>query len=51
MSVDNGYMSGDNLQALAESTIDAYIGEKKHQSPLDESDRKLSNSDFATSKK
>jgi len=51
MSADNGYMSGDNLQALAESTIDAYIatdkGEKKHQSPLDESDRKLSKSDFS----
>jgi transposase len=51
MSADNGYMSGDNLQALAESTIDAYIatdkGEKKHQSPLDESDRKLSKADFS----
>ena len=50
MSVDNGYMSGDNLQTLAESAIDAYIatdkGEKKHQSPLDESDYKLSKSDF-----
>ena len=50
MSVDNGYMSGDNLQTLAESTIAAYIatdkGEKKHQNPLDESYRKLSKSDF-----
>jgi transposase len=51
MSFDNGYMSGDNLQALSESTIDAYIatdkGEKKRPNPLDESDRKLSKADFS----
>ena len=43
-------MSGDNLQALEQSCMDAYIatdkGEKKHKIPLDESDRKLSKSDF-----
>lgn len=50
MTMDNGYMSGGNLQAVAETTIDAYIatdkGEKKNQSPLDESERKLSKADF-----
>lgn len=50
MSADNGYMSGDNLQTLEPNAIDAYIatgkGEKKHKTPLDESDRKLSKSDF-----
>jgi transposase len=50
MSVDNGYMSGGNLQALAESTVDAYIatdkGEKQPSTSLDESERKLTKSDF-----
>ena len=50
MSADNGYMSGDNLQALEDSTIDAYLatdkGEKKNKSALDNSDRKLIKADF-----
>lgn len=50
MSADNGYMSGDNLEALEESRIDAYIatdkGEKTNKIPLDESDRKLVKADF-----
>jgi len=29
MSADNGYMSGDNLQALEESLIDTYIATDK----------------------
>ena len=49
MTMDNGYMSGDNLQAL-EGGVDAYIatdkGEKQHLSPLDESDRQLTKADF-----
>ncbi|HEY5138906.1 MAG TPA: transposase, partial [Methylococcales bacterium] len=39
VSVDNGYWSGDNLQALEQSGTDAYIatdkGEKTHKIPLD----------------
>lgn len=50
MTGDNGYMSGDNLQALENSGVDAYIatdkGEKQSPSPLDESDRKLTKADF-----
>jgi transposase len=50
MSADNGYWSGDNLQALEQSGIDAYIatdkGEKTHNIPLDSSDRKLVKADF-----
>ena len=38
-SADNGYMSGDNLQALQESSVDPYIatnkGEKNHKLELD----------------
>ncbi|MFA5924495.1 MAG: transposase, partial [Methylococcaceae bacterium] len=45
LSADIGYWSGDNLQALEHSGIDAYIatdkGEKTHKTPLDSSDRKL----------
>ncbi len=50
MSADNGYMSGDNLEALEESPIDVYIatdkGEKTSKIPLDESERKLVKADF-----
>jgi transposase len=51
MSLDNGYMSGTNLEALEKAGVDAYIatdrGEKPGQSPLDESTRKLVKADFA----
>ena len=50
MSADNGYMSGDNLDALEASSIDVYMatdkGEKSNKIPLDESDRKLVKADF-----
>ena len=50
LSADNGYWSGDNLQALEQSGTDAYIatdkGEKTHKIPLDSSDRKLVKADF-----
>jgi hypothetical protein len=45
MSADNGYMSGDNLEALDGSPVDVYIatdkGEKKHKIPLEELERPL----------
>ncbi|MEA3363595.1 MAG: transposase, partial [Thermodesulfobacteriota bacterium] len=50
LSADNGYMSGDNLEALAENSVDAYIatdkGEKKNKTPLSESNRKFVKADF-----
>jgi len=50
LSADNGYMSGDNLQALEESSIDTYIatnkGEKKNKTSLEDSERKLVKADF-----
>ena len=50
MSADNGYLSGDNLEALEASSIDVYIatdkGEKTNKIPLDESDRRLVKADF-----
>lgn len=50
LSADNGYMSGDNLQALEESLIDTYIatdkGEKKNKISLKDSERKLVKADF-----
>jgi hypothetical protein len=50
LSADNGYMSGDNLDALDGSTVDAYVatdkGEKKNKVPLSESERKLVKADF-----
>jgi len=50
MSLDNGYMTGSNLETLNESSVDAYIatnkGEKSHPDSLDESDRKLVKADF-----
>jgi len=50
MSLDNGYMTGSNLETLDESPIDAYIatnkGEKIHKDPLGESNRQLVKADF-----
>jgi hypothetical protein len=50
LSADNGTMSGDNLQAVEQSTIDAYVatdkGEKLHKISLDDSERKLVKADF-----
>jgi transposase len=50
LSMDNGYMSGDNLQAVQTSGVDTYIatdkGEKKNKVPLGESERKVVKSDF-----
>ena len=50
LSADNGYMSGDNLEALDESPVDVYIatdkGEKANKIPLSESARKLVKADF-----
>jgi transposase len=50
LSADNGYWSGDNLQALEQNEVDAYIatdkGEKTHKTSLDNSERKLVKADF-----
>ena len=50
LSADNGYMSGDNLEALGGAGLDAYIatdkGEKNSKIPLNESNRKLTKADF-----
>jgi transposase len=50
MSADNGYVSGNNLQALVDSPIDAYFAtdksEKKSKTRLNESERKLVKADF-----
>jgi transposase len=50
LSADNGYFSGDNLQALEHSDTDAYIatdkGEKSHKTALDGSERNLVKADF-----
>jgi transposase len=50
MSLDNGYMSGENLEALEGKNIDVYIatgkGEKKDQRPIEDSSRKIKKSDF-----
>jgi transposase len=50
LSADNGYMSGDNLQALEDSPIDTYIatnkGEKKNKISLDNTERQLVKADF-----
>jgi transposase len=51
MSLDNGYISGNNLKALEQQQVDAYVatdkGEKAHKIPLDESERKLVKADFS----
>jgi len=50
LSADNGYLSGDNLDGLDGSPVDAYIatdkGEKVHPVPLSESDRRVVKADF-----
>ena len=50
MSLDNGYMSGDNLEAFDGKDIDVYMatgkGEKKDQRPIEDSNRKIKKSDF-----
>lgn len=50
LSADNGYMSGENLETLASTDLDAYVatnkGEKKNKIPLAESNRKLIKADF-----
>jgi transposase len=50
MSADNGYMSGDNLQALEGKGVDGYIatdkGEKTNTSDLSQSQRQLVKADF-----
>lgn len=50
ISLDNGYYSGDNLNALNDAEIDAYVatgkGEKKNKETLEASTRKLEKPDF-----
>jgi len=50
LSADNGYLSGDNLEALKGSSVEVYIatdkGEKRNKIPLSESGRKLVKADF-----
>ena len=50
ISADNGYFSGSNLQAFEQAGVDACIatdkGEKTHQTPLNDSERKLVKADF-----
>lgn len=50
LSMDNGYMSGDNLQTVQTKAVDTYIAtdksEKKNKIPLGGCDRKLVKSDF-----
>lgn len=50
MSLDNGYLSGENLENLKESGIDAYVamdrGEKSHKESLEESERTVVKADF-----
>ena len=50
LSMDNGYLSGDNLEVAQKSGIDTYIatnkGEKKNKVPLEECERKVVKSDF-----
>jgi transposase len=54
MSVDNGYMSGTNLEAFEETDIDVYIatgkGEKKDERPIDDSNRTIKKPDFTYDK-
>jgi len=51
MSLDNGYMSGDNLEAFDGKDIDVYVaigkGEKKDQRSIEDSNRKIKKSDFS----
>ena len=51
LSADNGYQSGDNLQALEDASVDGYIatdkGEKTHAVALDDCERKVVKADFS----
>jgi len=55
LSADNGYMSADNLEALENVGLEAYIatnkGEKKNKISLDESNRKITKVDFVYDEK
>ena len=50
MSLDNGYMSGNNLEAFEDKEIHVYIatgkGEKKDHRDIEDSNRKVKKSDF-----
>ena len=50
LSVDNGYFSGSNLEALEGKDIEVYMavgkGEQKDERALEESERKVQKSDF-----
>lgn len=50
LTIDNGYMSGENLQTIEDKNINAYVainkGEKKNPQSLDQSERKIEKSDF-----
>jgi len=50
LSLDNGYLSGNNLEVVHSSGVDTYIathkGEKKNKAALEECDRKIVKSDF-----
>jgi len=50
LSMDNGYLSGDNLETAENSGVDTYVathkGEKKNKIALEDSERKLVKSDF-----
>jgi transposase len=50
MSLDNGYMSGNNLEAFEDKETDVYIatgkGEKKDHREIEDSNRKIKKSDF-----
>lgn len=55
MSLDNGYESGDNLDALENENIEAYValnkGEKSSKEALDTSTRRLVKADFSYDEK
>jgi len=50
MTLDNGYMSGDNLESFDGKEIDVYVatgkGEKRDQRPIEASNRKIKKTDF-----
>lgn len=51
MSLDNGYMSGNNLEAFEGKETDVYIatgkGEKKDHREIEDSNRKIKKTDFS----
>ena len=50
MTLDNGDMSGDNLESFDGKEIDVYVatgkGEKRDQQPIEDSNRKIKKTDF-----